>query len=118
MIDPATLVSSGDPRVLSLSGRTFAIDAMRSQAISNTLMPGANSRVYTRPASGMMGKGRTSKTHVTFCTPERLQDEISQRRCTMQLSSGPAGLEETPLGKLYQRHWLGLFATIRQQINS
>ena len=36
----------------------------------------------------------------------------------MQLLSGPSGLEETSLGRLYQRHWLGLFATIRQQINS
>ena len=36
----------------------------------------------------------------------------------MQLSSGPAGLEETSIGRLYQRHWLGLFTTIRQHINS
>ena len=36
----------------------------------------------------------------------------------MQLSSGPAGQQETPLGKLYQRHWLGLYTTIRQQISS
>jgi RNA polymerase sigma-70 factor (ECF subfamily) len=36
----------------------------------------------------------------------------------MQLLSGPSGLEETPLGRLYQRHWLGLFTTIRQHINS
>ena len=36
----------------------------------------------------------------------------------MQLLSGPAGLEETSIGRLYQRHWLGLYTTIRQQINS
>ena len=36
----------------------------------------------------------------------------------MQLSSGPAGLEETSIGRLYQRHWLGLFTTIRQHISS
>ena len=36
----------------------------------------------------------------------------------MQLSSGPAGLEETSIGRLYQRHWLGLLATIRQHISS
>ena len=36
----------------------------------------------------------------------------------MQLSSGPAGLEETSIGRLYQRHWLGLYTTIRQHISS
>ena len=36
----------------------------------------------------------------------------------MRLSSGPAGLEETPLGKLYRRHWLALLTTIRQHISS
>ena len=36
----------------------------------------------------------------------------------MQLSSSPSGLEETSIDRLYQRHWLGLFATIRQHINS
>ncbi len=36
----------------------------------------------------------------------------------MQLSSGPSGLEETSIGRLYQRHWLGLFTTIRQHISS
>jgi len=36
----------------------------------------------------------------------------------MQLSSGPAGQQETPLGRLYQRHWLGLYAAIRQHISS
>jgi RNA polymerase sigma factor (sigma-70 family) len=36
----------------------------------------------------------------------------------MQLSSGLSGLEETSIGRLYQRHWLGLFTTIRQHINS
>ena len=36
----------------------------------------------------------------------------------MQLSSGPAGLEETSIGRLYQRHWLGLFTMIRQHISS
>ena len=36
----------------------------------------------------------------------------------MQLSSGPSGLEETSIGRLYQRHWLGLYTTIRQHINS
>ena len=36
----------------------------------------------------------------------------------MQLSSGPADQQETPLGRLYQRHWLGLYVAIRQRINS
>lgn len=36
----------------------------------------------------------------------------------MQLSSGLAGLEETSLGRLYQRHWLGLYSAIRQHISS
>jgi RNA polymerase sigma-70 factor (ECF subfamily) len=36
----------------------------------------------------------------------------------MQLSSGLSGLEETSIGRLYQRHWLGLFTTIRQHSNS
>jgi len=36
----------------------------------------------------------------------------------MQLPSGRPGLEETLLGRLYQRHWLGLYTTIRQQISS
>ncbi len=36
----------------------------------------------------------------------------------MQLLSGPSGLEDTSIGRLYQRHWLGLFTTIRQHINS
>ena len=63
---------------------------------------------------GMKG----SSPPVTFGALERLQDEISQRRCMMQLSSGPAGLEETSLGRLYQRHWLGLYTTIRQHISS
>jgi RNA polymerase sigma factor (sigma-70 family) len=36
----------------------------------------------------------------------------------MQLSSGPAGLEETSLGRLYQRHWLGLYSAIRQHVSS
>ena len=36
----------------------------------------------------------------------------------MQRSSGPAGLEETSIGRLYQRHWLGLLATIRQHSSS
>jgi RNA polymerase sigma-70 factor, ECF subfamily len=36
----------------------------------------------------------------------------------MQLSSGPSGLEEAAIGMLYQRHWLGLFTTIRQHISS
>jgi RNA polymerase sigma-70 factor (ECF subfamily) len=36
----------------------------------------------------------------------------------MQLSSGPSGLEETSIGRLYQRHWLGLFTMIRQHSNS
>jgi RNA polymerase sigma factor (sigma-70 family) len=36
----------------------------------------------------------------------------------MQLLSGPSGLEETSIGRLYQRHWLGLYTTIRQHISS
>ena len=36
----------------------------------------------------------------------------------MQLLSGPSGLEDTSIGRLYQRHWLALLATIRQHINS
>jgi len=36
----------------------------------------------------------------------------------MQLLSGSSGLEDTSIGRLYQRHWLGLFTTIRQYINS
>src|SRR5207248_108419 len=69
---------------------------------------------------GMNGfvNDRRRKTPVTFCELERLHDEISRGRCTMQLSSGPAGQQEAPLGRLYQRHWLGLYTTIRQQISS
>jgi RNA polymerase sigma-70 factor (ECF subfamily) len=36
----------------------------------------------------------------------------------MKLSSGQSGLEDTLLGRLYQRHWLALFTNIRQHINS
>jgi RNA polymerase sigma-70 factor (ECF subfamily) len=36
----------------------------------------------------------------------------------MELLSGPPGLEDTPIGRLYQRHWLALLTTIRQRINS
>jgi RNA polymerase sigma factor (sigma-70 family) len=36
----------------------------------------------------------------------------------MQLLSKQAALEDTPMGRLYQRHWLGLFAAIRQSIPS
>src|SRR5947209_18495674 len=59
-----------------------------------------------------------ARPRVTFWLLARLQDEISHRRCMMQLSSGPAGQQETPLGRLYQRHWLGLYAAIRQHISS
>src|SRR5690348_9695641 len=95
----------------------------------------ASSWVYTRPASdfctvciwfsapalllaGKEGGAQGACPRVTFSLLARLQDEISHRRCMMQLSSGPAGQQETPLGRLYQRHWLGLYSAIRQQISS
>jgi RNA polymerase sigma factor (sigma-70 family) len=36
----------------------------------------------------------------------------------MQLLSNQSDLEDTLVGKLYQRHWLGLFTAIRQSISS
>lgn len=36
----------------------------------------------------------------------------------MQLSSIPPDLEDTSIGRLYRRHWLGLFISIRQHISS
>lgn len=36
----------------------------------------------------------------------------------MQLPSKQAALEDTPMGKLYRRHWLRLFSVIRQSIPS